>query len=207
MKKKIDKARRNTIIIGVFIVVLMIGSVLALYASPYSDRTSKARYNGFDFILTEQGWTVWLANQPVPFTYLPFDLENLTLPGNINRDAEKVYIVAENKDDLNSDYALRRIKSVLYIFTKMRFVDACITEKNCPEEMPVIKCDEISSQAIVFAAGNETRSYKDYQCLVFQFRTFNQDQNASNSTADRDVYKEMDKTTEKIIYKILGIAD
>jgi len=203
MKKGVDKAKRNTIIIGVFIVILMIGSVLALFATPYGETTAKAKYNGFDFVRTQKGWTTWLGNQPVSFAYLPFDLENLTLPGEINKDAEKIYLVAEDDEQLNTQYQLTRIKSILYYFTKMRFVDACLKEESCPEEKPLIRCDELNAQAIVFKTGNETKNYKDFQCLVFEFKAA--DNEDTNKTISTDI--NLDMATEKIIYKILGIVN
>ena len=208
MRKSIDKAKRNTVIIGVFIVVLMIGSVLALFASPYGERTVKAKYNGFDFVRTEQGWTVWLGNQAVSFAYLPFDLENITLPGEINKEAEKIYLAAEDDEILNTQYQLTRTNSILYYFTKMRFVDACLNADSCPEEKPIIKCDDINAQAIVFKAGNETKSYKDFQCMIFEFASNNKI--SLNETSDNSIINnkfDMEKTTERIIYKILGIMN
>ncbi|MBI2136138.1 hypothetical protein HYU06_03640 [Candidatus Woesearchaeota archaeon] len=203
MNKRIDKAKRNTIIIGVFIVVLMVGSVLALFATPFGERTVKAKYNGFDFVRTQQGWTVWLGSQPMSFAYLPFDLENITLPAAINKDAEKIYLVAEDDEQLNSQYQFTRMKSILYYFTKMRVVDACLQENGCPEEKPIIKCDETSAQAIIFRTGNETKSYKDFQCLVFEFKTgYDEDTNKTISTNT-----DLEMITEKIIYKILGIVN
>lgn len=203
MKKSIDKAKRNTIIIGVFIVVLMIGSVLALFATPFGEKTVKAKYNGFDFVRTQQGWTVWLGSRPVSFAYLPFDLENITLPGEINKEAEKIYFVGEDDDELNSQYHITRIKSIVYYFTKIRFVDACLKEPDCPEEKPIIRCDELSAQAIVFRTGNETKNYKDFQCLIFEFKA--QESGDTNKTISTNTDLEM--TTEKIIYKILGIMN
>src|SRR3989338_1739520 len=198
MKKGVDKAKRNTIIIGVFIVVLMIGSVLALFATPFGETTVKAKYNGFDFVRTQQGWTVWLGNQPISFAYLPFDLENITLPGEINREAEKIYLVAEDDEQLNTQYQFTRMKSILYYFTKMRVVDACLQEEGCPEEMPLIRCDELTAQALVFNAGNDTRRYKDFQCLVFEFKS--QESEDTNKTINTNT--DLDMVTEKIIYKI-----
>ncbi|MBS3158754.1 hypothetical protein J4206_05705, partial [Candidatus Woesearchaeota archaeon] len=180
----------------------MIGSVLALFATPYGETAVKAKYNGFDFVRTQQGWTTWLGKQAVSFMYLPFDLENLTLPAELSKDAEKIYLVGEDDEQLNTQYQFTRIKSILYYFTKTRFVDACLKEEGCPEEKPLIRCDEASAQAIIFRAGNETRNYKDFQCLIFEFKTAD-DENANKTVSTG---QDLEMATEKIIYKILGIV-
>jgi len=198
MRKHVNKAKRNAIIVGVFIVVLMFGSVLALFANPIASRATTARYNGLDFVLTNNGWTVWLGQQQISFAYLPFDLENITMPNTINRDAAKIYIVNEIPEEINAFYPLERIKSIIYYYTQARFVEACITEERCDDEKPIIDCGTAEAQAIVFTAGNGTKTYKDYQCLVFQF-----DSNSNESLST--INSEIDMTSERIIYSILGI--
>jgi hypothetical protein len=200
MRKRVNTAKRNAYIIGAFIVVLMFGSVLALFANPISSRATTAKYNDLEFALTNNGWTAWLGKQQVSFGYLPFDLENITMPAQINREADKIYIVNEVPEDINAYYPLDRVKSMIYYYTKARFVEACLSEETCDEEKPIIDCGEINAQAIVFSSGNETKTYADFQCLIFQF-------NVEGNESLTRVNNELDMTSERIIYNILGIMN
>ena len=109
---------------------------------------------------------------------------------NINTNTEKIYIVKVPSDNLSLTYNTDRLKQFIYSFTQSRTVDACLDEDNCLGNYPIVSC-ESSTPKIVIQEGNETKSYKDQNCIFLQ----------ANSS------KDLSKMTERATYKILEIMD
>lgn len=185
---KMDKAKRNTYIIGGFIVVIMVGSILGMW-EPEGD--TYREYNGFKFYSNGQSWFTRINNQQVPFYYLPQALENITVDGNIEKDVSKIYL-ATDASDMNYDYSLQRIKGVLYYFTAARFVDACVEEDKCINDIyPLVDCKESQSPILYMVKANQTQGYMVDNCLVIE---------AEDSES-------LNMISEKLVYKMLGVID
>src|SRR3989338_10022735 len=91
--KDINKSKRNTVILGIIIIVVMITSVAGIFTGNSSSTTSKFEYNGFKFYLGNQGWFTRIGNQQVIFNFMPNQVDNITLPKKINIDDQKLYMV------------------------------------------------------------------------------------------------------------------
>ncbi|MFA4887497.1 MAG: hypothetical protein WC595_04750 [Candidatus Nanoarchaeia archaeon] len=173
------KNKKNVIIISLFIIVLMVGSVLTLFES--SDENN-LDYNGHSFLLTATGWATSIGGQQASFEQSPQELENIpvepfTLPS-------KIYLTFDPKDTTEQAYEIQRLKAFLSI-TGTTLTPACTTLEGC-SDIPIITCNQ-DEPALYLKYGTESRIYKDNNCIVLQ--------------TDADPTR----VVNRVIYKALGI--
>lgn len=174
---------------GWFIIIVMVASTIGFaLIQGVQESSSTKEYNGFKFYRTQTEWFTRIDNQKFGFRYLPGELENISI-GTINTGIKKIYLVYDPLDEeLNKDYFYRRVGGILN-YVGMTPQLACDKDEECPD-IPIRDCKE-SFNMIYLKQNNESRVYNEDNCLVIQ--------------AENNV--ELDKISERLIYKLLGIMD
>lgn len=152
--------RRNNIILGVIMIVIMVISTLGYsLMSNDEDRGSRVNEFGIDFVRENGFWKMVVSNQVFDFQYLPSEVADvkLNLSANLGMYSGKVlYFVNPNE---GTSEILNNIGRYV-----LRYQEACLenVSVNCDENLPVKNC---SSNLIIFQAGNDTRVYQDENCI------------------------------------------
>ncbi len=163
------KQKRNQVIIGIALVVLMVSSTIGFAVvfnnSPGTNTSEdeKISYNGIEFTKGQQG--LWEFNvQGSTFTtyYSPKDTESIeiNLSANINDFAQKpLYFSSTNKEAISEIATnIGRISS--------RAQEACLNEETCEnKELPIKTC---SDNIIIILESNETKTYKQDKCIFIE---------------------------------------
>jgi|GEM_PF-6460040 len=171
---------------GAFIIFIMVTSLFAFFGD---NSTEESEFNGYTFYSLNQGWFTYVNNKQVSFQYLPDELMNITAPAYVNVDGQKVYLLYDpNSKNISTEYSKQRIATFLFEKNILP-VNACVTEENCPDSLPIKKCEGLDVPAILFKEGPISKIYKQSRCYVIE---------ADSST---DLYK----ATEKFIYQYLGV--
>ena len=130
------KDRRNKIIIGVVLVVLMLFST-AGYAFFSGDKnsggTAKISIDGRDFYAQGNFWTTSIDNKPYYFTYLPNETGSISLNKKMSDYSGKTVYFA--KTGLAEDEIARNLGNFAG-----RIGFACMENENCTENWPIKNC-------------------------------------------------------------------
>jgi len=174
---------------GWFIIIVMVmgvGGIISAGINEKQDAVEPTKYNGYDFYEQYGQWSATIRGQQYLFLNSPMDLENISIPLNINSwlAKEKVYLAYVPNDQLVVDSYIQLLGAVLYqngIIPQQ----ACAVEKDCPD-IPVINCEK---EGVILLSGDETIISQDNNCLILQ--------------ATDDL--KMQKLTERVAYQILGV--
>jgi len=159
-KKEVSKEKKkNQLIVGFLLVVLMVLSTLG-FSFLSSDSTSssvKIQENGLEF--TRQGyyWTTNLQSQEYYFQYLPSQVSNIQIEGSYSiqdYSNKELYFI-------NSNEATSQILVNLGRYTS-RYQEACLDGFPCESNNPLKTCED---NLIIFEQGNETKIYKEDNCV------------------------------------------
>tara|TARA_Y100000034_G_scaffold136706_1_gene215054 strand:- start:66 stop:623 length:558 start_codon:yes stop_codon:yes gene_type:complete len=172
---------------ALFILFIMVFSVFAIWKT---SQENKEEHNGFDFTLTQNGWTTIINKQQFLFNYLPKDLEDLNSTP-ILITTPKVYVTynPENKG-LDKSYTLEYLRSLFYQ-NNIRPVLSCTQEKDCPEQLPIIDCDNAEADVVLIQSGDESKIFKQGKCFIIQ----------SEDNSDLTVLR------ERFVYSFLKVMD
>ena len=185
--EKEKKKKRNHIAIGAILAVLMVLSTagFAFINTNFSGNSggnNKENYNGFEFVLENNGlWGINSQGNKFFFRYSPKEVETINVPYiNLGNYYGKIlYFVS---DDSRVE---REIASVLQFYA-LRIQYACIEGKKCEnEELPVKNCDE---NVIVIDESNDTKISTDNNCVFI-----------TGKSSDKI------KAADAFLYKLLGI--
>ncbi|MFH1211047.1 MAG: hypothetical protein V1645_03965 [archaeon] len=156
-----------TILIGLFIIMIMVLSVLDLWRG--SDGTSK--YGNTEFTQDNSGWIGYVGSNPVRLTYDPQELENVSLVDFSSfNSVQKIY--------LSTDDPLLMYRSMDYFrnhvpLTPQQFY-SCIPEaSNVTEcsDWPLKDCSDADNSVgvIIFKNSDEVKTYSfSSTCLVIE---------------------------------------
>lgn len=178
---------KNKSFMGWFIIIVMVASTIGFaIIQSQGGQSSKKEYKGFKFYQSQGTWTTTINNQQFGFRYLPNELENIS-SGIINTAADKIYFIYNPaEEELNKDYFFKRVGGTL-MFIGISPQLACDKDENCPD-IPIKNCKD-SSSMIYLRKANETKMYNEDNCLVVE--------------AKDNI--ELEKTSERIMYKLLGV--
>lgn len=172
-----------------FIVLVMVFSVMGIVGSSFfSEDEGRSEYNGFSFIKMGAQWLLRSEVEDYYFQYLPPELEDITSPSEIDLSVSRMYMGFQPKDTVDFDKAINLISYVLYNNFKIMPQKACIVERNCPD-IPIIDCSE--KPGIIVLSGEKNSYTRDEKCLII-------------TAVDN---QELDKLTERLIYKLVGVMD
>ncbi len=160
---------------SLFLLAVMVLSALGVYTTQPDNST---RYNDYVFYPTTTGWQVSINNQQYQFHRLPTDIDfpPITIP-----KAEKIYI-AHDPSAKNITAPVWEMSGVLRQFNILA-VPACISEKECPSEFPIVSCESATAPVIYFRASEEKGTLSDGKCVIIQAPTSLDLNNAVERTA------------------------
>lgn len=180
------KQRRNQIIVGIILGVVLVLSVMGFALQGAIGNTSSSsgqgtlNYNGFQF--TTQN-NLWILGNFV-FQNSPGNVSNLSsaIVGTLNSAQTyqnvPAYIYSENDGAKVEAYA--NIGNIAE-----RVQDACPSDVNCTENVPVKNC---TSNFIIIKPGNTSMIKQDGGCVYIEGQS-----------------QDLVKLTDEFLYKILGV--
>ena len=152
------KARRNNIILGVALILLLVIAPIGYsLMSNNEEKNSKVTEAGLDFYKIGGLWKTTIKGQVFGFQYLPSEVDSVLVEGFYNLESytnQPLYFVNVNEAAPEILNNLQR-----YI---MRYQEACINESSCGEDFPLKGCNE---NVIIYESGNYTKVYKNQSCV------------------------------------------
>lgn len=161
--------RRNNIILGVVMIVLLVGSSLGYSLMSGSGRNSnEVSEMGFDFVRDRGVWKMFIGNELFGFRNLPSAVSNVEVNLSVELGMYKgkpIYFV--NSGEGTSEILANLDRYIL------RYQEACFAsngmtsagpgnETICEGNLPMKDCD---SNLIIFEEGNDTRVYSEDNCV------------------------------------------
>jgi len=142
--KEAKKQRKNSIIIGILLIVVMFGSVFGVIVGSFGKEreNNKIVYNGFEFLNTGNYWYLNLGNYDFMFKYNPeqfpeFKIEEIKekLKTAENYARKPLYISSKNID---ASYEIaRNLQSIV-----LRMQNACLNKSDCEGNLPIKTCED-----------------------------------------------------------------
>jgi len=185
-EQEAKKTRRNQWIIGLILVGLMVLSTAGYAINNESDKTtvSQIDYKGVTFVRNGDYWNSNFKGQNFITQYNPEEVKDINVFTKMyltDYSGKPLYFVTES-GQAEMELAVNLKTSVL------RIQNACISEKNCENNLPIKNCS-IDNIIVIKEAINETESiYQDKKCVFI--------------TAE---YSNMTKYEDAFLFKVLEI--
>ena len=176
------KQKRNSIIIGVILMIVMFGSVFGIVVGSFGQNSSgknKIKYNGYEFYNENGVWKVSAGEINFIFTYFPTETKNITnILKNVNNYYNKpLYVYSE---DSNAEIEIyRNLQQIA-----ARIQPACFNNETCEGDFPIKTC---SDNFIIIENGTEEITQVE-NCVYIKGEK-----------------QELSKLTDSFLYKIFGI--
>ena len=155
------RQKKNQVIIGVILILVMFGSVFAVIVGGFGGKESKKiNYNGFEFVNINNFWVLELGDFEFIFKYNPYEIKE------INTEAKYLNNYYDRPLYISSEYpeATYEIESNLYQVV-LRIQDACLEGESCKENQPTKTCED---NFIIIEKKNETNIIQDNNCVFIQ---------------------------------------
>ncbi len=163
-EQKDKKKKRNQLIVGLILVVLMFVSV-ASYAFVGSDKENKQNpnkinYNGFDFYNQNDFWILDNKNLQLIFKYNPEQTKNISV--NVNQLStyynKPLYLSSED------------VEAELEIYRNLqgysqRIQRACVEGKKCDDNIPIKTCED---NFIIIKKSEIVNILQDNSCVIIE---------------------------------------
>lgn len=185
-KDEEKRQKKNQMIIGITLTLLMIFSVFGIIVNSMgtTEEGETLNYRGLELIdqgshyqLTIGDYQFYLSENPNTLPKLDYDM-------NITTTITK-YASAPLYIDSTNYQASREIVQNIQGYA-LRIQEACINEEDCPsEDVPIKTCDD---NVIVIRESEENRIYEEQSCVYIEGRE-----------------EDLLKLTDTFILKILGI--
>jgi len=162
-EEEAKKTKRNQIIAGIVLAIVMILSTIGFAFQGRNDNTSEGTspggevdYNGFKFI-NQNG--LWILGNFV-FRYTPQEVENIGIGINpiTNYQGKPAYIYSEDSD------AEVEIGGNLRLVVQ-RIQEACPENIVCPADIPVKTCND---NFIIIKESNMSNIIQDNNCVFIE---------------------------------------
>ena len=163
---KKDNTKRNQILLGGFLILVMLFSTLgyALSGRGEGDKNKKIEYNGIEFIQDTSGyWYSQIQGYEFITKYNPEELEDISFLNtlSINDYSNKpLYFVGGAGEPVSEIDRNLRERFVL------RTREACLNEEDCEGDLPIKNCSVDNMITINEALGNQTETiYQEEKCI------------------------------------------
>lgn len=178
------KRKRNSIIIGIILIIVMFGSVFGIVLNSFgqdSARVNKIKYNDYEFVNENNFWKTSIGELELVFQYYPSQTKNITTPlNNINNYYNKPLYV--HSEDLDSEIEVyRNLQQIA-----SRIQPACFSAENCTGDFPVKTC---SDNFIIIEEGAEEITQVE-NCVYIKGEK-----------------QDLLELTDSFLYKIFGIKE
>ena len=179
------KRKKNQLLIGIVLIVVMVFSVLGYSLSSFGNTSSSSTisYNGFKFTQTSNVWNLNTGGHAFSFNYNPYQTEKINSALNLlsSYQGKPLYIFSENNDAEIEIY-----KNLFYqnqIVQRMQ--DACIEGEKCNGDYPIKTCQD---NFIIIKESNSSSIKQQDNCVFIEG-------NKENLT----------KLSDSFLFKIIGI--
>jgi len=179
------KRKRNQLLVGTVLIVVMVFSVLGYSLSSFGNTSSSSaiNYNGFKFTQTSNVWNLNVGSRAFSFNYNPYQTEKINSVLNLlsNYEGKPLYIFSENNDAEIEIY-----KNLFYqnqIVQRMQ--DACLEGEKCNGDYPIKTCQD---NFIIIKESNSSSIKQQDNCVFIEG-------NKENLT----------KLSDSFLFKIIGI--
>jgi len=171
-----------------FIIIIMVLSVAGFVGSSFfaPQDITKKEYNGYPFLEQSGQWQVKINTQNYVFQNYPLELENLSSPDIPPFSSSRVYLGFIPNDTVIAGPQVQFLASIMSqngIYPQQ----ACVIEQGCPD-IPLVNC---ANPTIIMRSGVKN--------------TFSTENNCTTLQAPDNV--ELQKMTERLIYKFLGVMN
>ena len=187
------KRKRNSLIIGIILIIVMFGSVFGIVVGSLGQNSSgknKIKYGEYEFINENGFWKTSMGELEFVFQYSPVQTKNITIPlNNINNYYNKSLYVSS--EDANSEIEIYR--NFQQIASRMQ--RACFSSENCTGDFPLKTC---SDNFIIIQEGEEEGS------LESSLGEITQDENCVYIKGEKQKLLEL---TDSFLYDIFGIKE
>jgi len=167
-KKPLWKNKRfTTSLMGGFIIMIMVTSILGLWAEQKGE--DKYEYKGIKFVKTDYGWLGYKDNQRITLLNNPKELENISIgyvPIYTLNSLSKVYMSLDYNEEVLR--AMQLFEQNIKISTTT--VQACVKDTPRCAQMPLKNCDDATQTVgvVVIQKANETEVSLKNNCLKIQ---------------------------------------
>lgn len=153
------KAKRNQMIVGIILICLMMFSIIGYSLSSVNDNNKNVeKYRDFRFEKQGQYWVLNLERQEFYFSYLPQEVENISVEGYYYLEdyyQEVLYFINSNPE-IRQEILINMHRFI------QRQQDACFDD-SC-DEWPIKTCED---NLIIYQEGEE-KVYKHQNCVYIQ---------------------------------------
>lgn len=183
-KKSLErKQKKNQLIIGIILIVVMFGSVFGIIVNSFNseENSNILEYNGLKFVNSNGIWVLNLGNIEFLFKYNPEEVEKVDseLDALSSYSGEVLYIDSKNYEAKLEVY--RNFNSIAE-----RIQLACIEETDCEENLPIKTCDD---RLIIIKEGEFANVLQEDKCVFI------------NAPAEN-----LTKTVDSFLFNILDIT-
>ena len=185
------KRKRNQLILGVFLIFVMFGSVLgfvipfgtnggAIQGEGQTPTLNTINYNGFEFTEQNGFWILNLNDNNFVFRYNPNQIENITPELNSLNDyyGKPLYVYSESIE------AESEIYTNLFLFVE-KIENACLKGERCNENLSIQTCED---NFIIIKESEDNKIVQENNCVFIQ----------SNK-------EDLAKFTDEFLFKLLDI--
>ncbi|MFA5061145.1 MAG: hypothetical protein WC494_02430 [Candidatus Pacearchaeota archaeon] len=148
--------KRKQIVLGVVLIFLLVVSTAGFsWLSKDEEKSGVVEERGIKFYNQNGIWRTQIGEAIFSFTYLPSEVENLTIIGNYSLDNYVNQPLYFNKLEDGAVEILGNLNNYI-----LRYQKAC-TEEPCEEDLPLKDC---TNNFIIFTDG-ENKVYKEENCV------------------------------------------
>jgi hypothetical protein len=184
-KERDKKTRRNQILIGGVLILIMVLSALGTFSMRGTDGSSKVTYNGVEFVETDGFWSFTVGEYAFETQYNPEEVSEIGFSSDAllqNYDDKPLYFAGDEGEGKNE--IIRNI----YRFVS-RISNACLVYEGCEEDLPEKNCSVDNVIVIQEPMDNESETIYQEENCVFIVSEY------SNQTKYADVF----------LFKVLGL--
>ena len=156
------KQKKNQVIIGVILIIVMFGSVFAVIVGSFGaeKNSNKIEYNGLEFIKQSNFWILEIGDFDFIFKYNPNEVQEIeTEVKYLNNYYNKPLYISSDDSRATSE-----IVSNLNQVT-LRMQNACFEEEVCEEDIPPKTCED---NFIIIEEKNQTNIIQEENCVFIQ---------------------------------------
>lgn len=176
------KRKRNQILLGGALVLIMVMSVLGYSWNRDEDKTEKMNYFGFTFTKVEGGWELSMNKNNFLFRYNPKEVPEMDSSLNLLNSYKNkpLYIYSESAEASADIY-----KNLGYLNRIVERVQEACLEEECEEGLPLKTCSE---NFIIIKEGDENKMEQQDNCVFIEGKK-----------------EDLAKLGDSFLFKILGV--
>jgi len=177
------RRKRNQIIVGIILVVVMFGSVFGVVVGNFGtseNSDDKIIYNGVEFFKSNNYWVANIGGVDFVFRYNPKEANYIDGEvDSLNKYiGEPIYVYSE--DEISRLEIYQNLQKVAG-----RIQDACF--EKCEKDLPVKTCEE---RFIIIQESNETNIIQNESCVFITGKK-----------------EDLVKITDEFLYKAIGLIN